>query len=158
MGGGRGRRGAAAAGGCPPHPAFLTTAPSSSWTPRPPWPGALSPLHRQSLAEACQAQVTNGARGPAMGMSPRNGQRSSQHFHWSGAAQCPQTYAWFLEGNRAIPSVPFVPSVPSILSIPGPHAQMLFITGDLISSERGCPGNPMLLGWQCNPKPSQVAG
>lgn len=37
--------GAAAAGGCPPHPAFLTAAPSSSRTPRPPWPSILSLLH-----------------------------------------------------------------------------------------------------------------
>lgn len=36
--------GAAAAGGCPPHPAFLTAAPSSSRTPRPPWPSILSLL------------------------------------------------------------------------------------------------------------------
>lgn len=65
-GGGRGPGapgGPAAAGGCPPHPAFLAVSPSSSGTPRPPWPHVLSLLHHQSLAETCPARVTNGAGG-----------------------------------------------------------------------------------------------
>lgn len=86
------------------------------------------------------------------GVSPRNGQRRSQRFDWSGAAHCPQRCAWLREGNRAVPAVPSVPSVPS------PRAQTLLVAGDPIPSERGCPGDAMLSGWQCGPQPSRDVG
>lgn len=66
--------GAAAAGGCPPHPAFLTWAPSSSGTPWLPRFGTLFLLHHQSPAETCWFWVTNSAGVPAGGMSLQHGQ------------------------------------------------------------------------------------
>lgn len=42
-----------------------------------------------------------------------------------------------LKGDRIVPSVP---------SVPSPHAQLLFIIGDLISSEWGCPQELILSG------------
>lgn len=79
--------GAAAAGGCPPHPAFLTAAPSSSRTPRPPWPSILSLL--QPLKKAWLRPDGLGSQ-MVLGVVPRGCHpKTGSKAHWSGAARCP---------------------------------------------------------------------
>lgn len=125
MGGGRGRRGGHGSRRLSPHPAFLATAPSSPGTPR---QGTLPPLQHQNLPGS---RIALGV--VPWGCHPKKGKEAS----WSDAAQCPQRCAWLLKGDRIVPSV---------ASVPSPHAQLLFITGDLISSEWGCPQDLILSG------------